>query len=564
MAKYISAVLAGALLVGCGAGDTSSVSSSATAASKQLTRGEKVQAANYATVVQELYVAYFGRPADPAGLLNFENALLAAGAPTDIQDLANAYATNSSVQALVNSFGNSAESQALYGNGSTTAFVTAVFSNVLGRQPLSSGLNYWVDAITSGTLSQGDAALSIMAGGLTNTSAQGQLDATLINNRLAVAAYFSVQVLDANAVNNYSGSNAAASARSMLGSVIATTNTTSFEATANATINGFAVNAAAITTYAGNGNAAIANGADSAASFNFPAGVAVDAAGNVYVADTFNNVIRKISINGQVATFSGTGNAGNSNGTATQANFNAPRGVAVDSSGNVYVADTGNRLIRKINAAGTVTTLAGNSQAGEQNGTGTAASFSNPSGLTVDASGNVYVADTGNNAIRKITSTGVVSTFASNISVGNVNGTGVDASIYSIAVDTSGNLYVPDTNNNLIRKITATGVISILAGSSAAGSANGAGTVATFFKPAGVAVDVLGNVYVADTYNNMIRKISPTGVVITLAGNVTHGSTNANGAAASFYMPGGLAINAAGTVYVADTDNNLIRKITQD
>ena len=191
-------------------------------------RKASLTAADYQTAVEQLYVAYFGRPADPGGLANFENALLAAGAPTDILGLTAAYSTNPAVRTLIDSFGNSKESQTLYGNGSASAFVTAVFKNVLGRAPLDAGLNYWSGAITSGSLSQGDAALSIMAGALSNTSTQGLIDAQLVANRLSVAANFTSQVATQGAKGDYVGASAAAAARAMLALVDSKTDTSAF------------------------------------------------------------------------------------------------------------------------------------------------------------------------------------------------------------------------------------------------------------------------------------------------------------------------------------------------
>ena len=210
-------------------------------------RRKATTAADYQQAVEQLYVAYFGRPADPNGLTNFENALLAAGAPPDIQDLTAAYATNPAVQTLIDSFGKSTESQNLYGSGSASSFVTAVFENVLGRAPLSAGLTYWSNAISSGSLSEGDAALSIMAGAMVNPTPQGLLDAQLVANRLTVATYFTSQVAAQNAAGDYVGSVAAASARSMLGQVGSSTNTTAFETTALGTIQTMVASAVLVT-----------------------------------------------------------------------------------------------------------------------------------------------------------------------------------------------------------------------------------------------------------------------------------------------------------------------------
>jgi hypothetical protein len=236
MKRFAIGMSAAVLLAGCGGTSQTSNDQSMTAQSKQLLRSQKAVAADYATAVQELYVAYFGRPADPTGLTNFENALLAAGAPTNIQGIVNAYSSNPALQSLINSFGTSKESQNLYGSGNATTFVTTVFQNVLGRTPQQQGLSFWVDAISSGTLTQGNAALSIMAGALTNTSAQGLIDAQLVSNRLSIASFFTAQVSSQNAVSFYSGSTAAASARTMLSGVSSTTVISAYEATALAAI----------------------------------------------------------------------------------------------------------------------------------------------------------------------------------------------------------------------------------------------------------------------------------------------------------------------------------------
>jgi sugar lactone lactonase YvrE len=328
------------------------------------------------------------------------------------------------------------------------------------------------------------------------------------------------------------------------------------------------------TTFAGSGSPGLANGTGTAASFNSPAGIAVDSSGNVYVADGTNNEIRKITSSGVVTTLAGAGPlvTGATNGTGTAASFSNPWGMTVDSSGNVYVADSYNSLIRKITSTGVVTTLAGGAWT-FTDGTGTAAGFAIPTAVAVDSSGNVYAADTFSNSIRKITSGGVVTTLAGGGSgtwfygnaPGSINGTGSAASFNSpegLAIDSSGNIYVADEGNNMIRKITSGGVVTTFAGSGSQGSANGTGTAASFYSPFAIAVDGSDNIYVADTYNNLIRKITPGGVVTTLAGSGSQGSADGTGAAASFNRPFGITADSAGYVYVADTHNNLIRKIT--
>jgi fibronectin type 3 domain-containing protein/sugar lactone lactonase YvrE len=297
--------------------------------------------------------------------------------------------------------------------------------------------------------------------------------------------------------------------------------------------------------------------------FNNPSGVAVDAAGNIYVADSFNYLIRKITLAGVVTTLAGSGTSGFANGTGTAAQFECPVGVALDATGAVYVADSWNHRIRKITPAGVVTTFAGSGTEGYVNRTGTAARFAYPFDVALDATGAVYVADASNNRIRKITPSGVVTTLAGSIQ-GYADGTGTEAQFYyleGVAVDAAGIVYVADTSNNRIRKITPAGAVTTLAGSTA-GYADGTGAVAQFYLPYGVAVDAEGTVYVADTCNNRIRKITPAGVVTTLAGS-TRGYADGTGSAAQFYLPYGVAVDAVGTVYVADTGNNRIRKITQ-
>lgn len=307
------------------------------------------------------------------------------------------------------------------------------------------------------------------------------------------------------------------------------------------------------------------DGQGNVAKFRNPTSVAVDAVGNIYVADSVNNVIRKITTTGVVTTFAGSlaGTPFFTDDVGTAARFNTPTGVAVDSSGNVYVADTTNNRIRKITPTGSVSTLAGQSNALFLDGNGTSAAFSAPVGVAVDSSGNVYVADAGNNAIRKITPAGDVTTLAGgNGPPGAIDGPGATATFGSpqgVAVDSAGNVYVADSDNNRIRKITSGGVVSTLAGSTN-GYQDGIGTAAQFNIPYGVAVDAGGNVYVTDTFNYRIRKITPVGVVTTLAGS-TQGTPDGVGTAGQFFYSKGIAIDSSGTMYVAEDFSHRIRVI---
>jgi hypothetical protein len=329
--------------------------------------------------------------------------------------------------------------------------------------------------------------------------------------------------------------------------------------------------AGVVTTLAGlAGNRGSDDGTGGAARFAWPSGVATDAAGNVYVADTANHTIRKITPSGAVTTLAGlAGSSGSADGTNSAARFMAPQGVAIDSAGNIYVADTGNNTIRKVTPIGLVTTLAGlASSSGSNDGTGSAARFNQPTGVTSDTAGNIYVADQYNFTIRKITSSGVVTTFAGLAgSGGHTDGTGTAARLWfpkAVATDSAASVYVAD-GLDTIRRITSAGVVTTLAGQvSTSGSSDGTGSAAQFYEPWGVATDTTGNVYVMDTYNDTLRKITPAGVVTTLAGLAgnKYGSANGTGSAAQFFYPFGVTTDNAGNVFVADSSNLTIRKIT--
>jgi len=326
-----------------------------------------------------------------------------------------------------------------------------------------------------------------------------------------------------------------------------------------------------VTTLAGDGTAAWLDATGTAAQFSGPIGVAVDTAGNLYVAD--GGRIRKIVISsGVVTTLAGDGTYSFLDATGAAAKFNSPVGVAVDTAGNLYVADAFNNRIRKIViATGAVTTIAGTGTAGYSGDAGlaTSAQFSEPSGVAVDTAGNLYVADYNNNCIRKIVlATGVVTTLAGDGTFGFLNGTGAAAKFAGpkgVAVDTAGNnLYVADTSNQRIRKIViSSGDVTTLAGSGPLGFADGPGATAQFKNPFAVAVDTAGNLYVADQKNHRIRKIViSSGVVTTLAGDGTAAFLDATGTAAKFNFPIGVAVDTAGKLYVADLNNNRIRQMS--
>ncbi len=330
-----------------------------------------------------------------------------------------------------------------------------------------------------------------------------------------------------------------------------------------------------ITTLAGSpGSSGVTDGIGSGARFYGPQSVAADTAGNVFVADSGNCTIRRITSSGVVSTLAGeAGVPGSEDGTGSDARFTLPLGIAIDLAGNAYVADTFNQTIRKIAVAtGEVTTLAG--LAGLQNmgsadGAGSAARFYFPTSLAADGSGHVYVADTYNHTIRKIDlGKGVVSTIAGLAQQpGSVDGVGTAARFNNpqgVAVDLLGNVFVADTWNHTIRKVVAaTGEVTTLAGATGSkGSTDGPGSTARFCFPMAIAASGSESLYVADTKNNSIRKIAlATGTVTTVAGLVLQrGSADGIGSAARFDTPYGIAADGTGFVYVADTGNHIIRK----
>jgi sugar lactone lactonase YvrE len=322
---------------------------------------------------------------------------------------------------------------------------------------------------------------------------------------------------------------------------------------------------AEVTTYAGSGVVGALNGSALEATFSNLMGIAIDSAGNVYIADSRNNLIRKVSTDGTVSTLAGSGKQGSADGKGSAASFFFPAALTVDVHGVVYVADTQNNMIRKITPDGTVTTLAGRPTAETKDHPGALTRFDNPYGIAVDKNGNVFVSDWDKDQIKKISSDGKVSVFAGTGDRGLKDGPAASASFYlpeGITLDQKGNLYVADTYNNRIRKISPDGIVSTLAGKTKKGHANGKGAVASFNHPDGIAVDKNGNVYVADVENSKIRKITPDGNVTDFAGTGLRGAANGTDAAATFYRPFGLALDNSGNLYVADYENNLIRKVS--
>lgn len=319
-----------------------------------------------------------------------------------------------------------------------------------------------------------------------------------------------------------------------------------------------------VSTLAGSGTPGFADGVGASARFAYPDGVAVDAADNVYVADVQNRRIRKVTPNGTVTTLAGSGVDGFVDGPGPTAEFDSPAVVTVGPSGVLYVADYDNHAIRKVSPSGFVTTLAGSGSAGFADGVGRAAEFNLVGGLAVDGQGNVYVTDSLNNRIRRITPAGAVTTIAGTGVNGYVNGpaaTAEFARLAGIALDSAGNIYVSDGGNDCIRKISPAGIVSTFAGSPTPGFLNGPGAAARFNGPSRLAFDGAGNLYVVDTNNFAVRKISPSGQVSTVAGGRS-GYVDGPATSAEFTLPEAIAVDQLGNIYVADQNSHSIRKIS--
>lgn len=339
------------------------------------------------------------------------------------------------------------------------------------------------------------------------------------------------------------------------------------------------INAAGvISTFAGNGSNGYAGdgGQATAAELNNAEGVAADYAGNVFIADEYNQRIRLVTVNNNISTFAGNGKVSFSGdgGPATNAQMFFPIGIARDASGNIYIADCWNHRIRMINTLGNISTIAGTGVAGYSGdgGQATAAKLNFPNGIAIDGSGNIYIADNNNNRIRKINTSGIISTFAGN-GWGWYSGDGGQATAATlnnpndIAIDaSSGNIYIADKNNNVIRMVNISGVISTVAGTGSAGFGGDGGlaTAAQLNKPMGVAIDASGNLYIADNNNNRIREVVPTGSISSIAGTGTAGY-NGDGitaTSAELNNPVGVWVDGSGKVYIGDAGNNRIRQIS--
>jgi sugar lactone lactonase YvrE len=341
-----------------------------------------------------------------------------------------------------------------------------------------------------------------------------------------------------------------------------------------------------INTVAGNGTAGYSGdgGAATSAELYFPQSGAVDTAGNIYIADTWNHRIRKVTASTAIiSTIAGNGTEGYSGdgGAATSAELNAPSGVAVDAAGNIYIADSNNNRIRKVTVStGIITTVAGNGTAGYSGDGGLATNaelntiYGPGSAVALDAAANIYIADQFNNRIRKVTvSTGIITTVAGDGTTGYSGDGGAATSAElngpdGVALDATGNIYISDTYNYRVRKVTvSTGHISTVAGDGVNGYSGdgGVATSAAIGEPGHIAMDTAGNIYIPDM-DYRVRKVTvSTGDISTVAGNGTLGFSGDGGPATSaeLYFPGGVAVDTAGNIYIADRDNNRIRAVGQ-
>ncbi|HXM41566.1 MAG TPA: hypothetical protein VN924_09955 [Bryobacteraceae bacterium] len=348
-----------------------------------------------------------------------------------------------------------------------------------------------------------------------------------------------------------------------------------------------------ITTAAGNGSQTYSGDGGPAASAGLynPSNVALDAAGNLYIADTGDCLIRKVSPAGIITTVAGVESDGASicgayngdGGPATSALLIGPQGVAVDASGNLYIADTGNDRIREVSTAGIISTIAGGGGALTDGVPATQAELIGPYGIAIDAAGNLYIADAGTNRIRKVPADGTITTVAGTLTTGFEPGYAGDggpatsallSSPSGLALDATGNIYIADTGNDAIRKVSAKGTITTVAGKQLvpgigdgryAGD-GGPATSAELFGPAGVNVDAAGDLFIADTRNQRIREVLANGTITTVAGNGTPNYSGDGGpaTAAELYMPNGVTVAASGGVYIADTGNGRIRLLTSE
>lgn len=318
----------------------------------------------------------------------------------------------------------------------------------------------------------------------------------------------------------------------------------------------------------GEGDSDFAEGAADVARFSYPWDVALRANGDIVVVDRFNHRLRKLTATGQVSTLAGQRAPGHKDGAALEAQFDNPVALVSDLKGHLYVADSGNHVIRKVSASGEVSTLAGSpGKAGFKDGASQAGQFNSPSGLALDAQGNLYIADSNNNRIRKLSADGTtLSTVAGSAQQGLQDGPALQARFFSprdLVFNSQGELLISDGFNHTLRKLSADGkTVSTVAGNGEPGNREGQGSAARLSEPVGLAVDATGTVYIADSGNNMVKTFSPSGELKILAGNGEGRYKNGPLREGSLASPRGLTVYSGG-LYIADTQNHRIRKLSK-
>jgi sugar lactone lactonase YvrE len=406
------------------------------------------------------------------------------------------------------------------------------------------------ESATTGS-SGGASSVGTSTSGSSGMSTTGPTSSTSASGTTTAATTTSVGVTNGSAVGTTSGGTTGGSTvGSTSGGTTSggTTSGSTVGSTSGGTTSGAVDAGPIVSTFTANGD------------FDIPGGIAIDADGNLYVTDLHADLIRKVDPSGGVSTVAGNGNPGCVNGSASQAEFNEPWGVAVDAYGNLYVADSKNNRIRLVDDGGNVSTLAGNGDAGFSDGDAGTAAFDRPVMVALDDVGNVFVADANNRRIREIEVGGLVITFAGNGINGGINGLAADAEFtnpFGLAIDSLGNMYVSDGTEREI----SNGNVSPFSGGNSPGFINGNAAMSALNNPKGLAIDPTGNLIVADTGNNAIRRIDPAGNVTTIAGNGDAGFVNGPGLLAQFNFPTDVAVDRQGNIYVADYNNGCIRLI---
>jgi sugar lactone lactonase YvrE len=469
-------------------------------------------------------------------------------------------------------------------NGDTASVLTGAPSLTTTATTMSTVATYPVTAAV-GTLAATNYTFNYVNGILTVTQATPVITWAQPFNIQPGTALSTAQLnAVANASGSFSYSPAAGAVLSSGYHILTATftpNSSTNYSSANATVTltvSFSPNASIITTVAGNGTAGYGGngGAATSALLDNPTGVSVDASGNIYIADAAHGYIRKVNVTtGIITTIAGNGQAYSANGPAASTGLGIPIGIALDAAGNVYISDGYQSRVLKLTATtGMIASIAGNGTAGwgGDGGAATSAYLNSPSSVAVDASGSIYIAD--GLVIRKVNPAGIISTIAGNETYGysGDNGPATSAALnipMGVSVDASGNIYIADWSNNRIRKVNTAGIITTVAGNGTAGYSGdgGVATSAELNAPESVYVDASGDVYIADGGNNRIRKVNAAGIITTVAGNGTSGYSGDSGIATSAELNlvgwslGEVFVDPGGTIYISDSNNNRIRAV---